>query len=590
MAPFSDTGIPHEGAAAIAGRDLDGDGLDDIALKTSAQIRARFRTGPAPDLLASATDGFGVAAIFAFRPLTDVIVHAAGTSAGWPDPHLQTNDLVVSQLSATDGTGKGYRSTTEFRYEGLRGNLQGRGSLGFGRVIRAESRGEGLSTVLTRRQDFPFIGLPQTLVVQQPNGRAVASTGYAWSKLDIGPTLQRRLYPYPSSVTTRRFEVGGNLDGAEIARTVHTIAAIDATSGVVTDETRTTTEVAGGANAGSSSSLRILNSDLLNDTANWCLGRPQALEITASHTLPGGAPIVRTADQAWDGANCRPTRIRLFPGDSQWQVTHDLGYDGFGNVASERVTGAGMAARTVTTQWGARGQLPVQVDEPAVAVNALRLGRSARPASRVHGSERPGRGMDIRRVWPAGARDAAGRNRCALVTRGVQGPVRRAREVSPAPGRSRQRGRRETHVMARHRPARSRIPPAVDAARRRLRRIDDGIRHERPHRAARPAALGRRTAAWQPVVRVRPARPPGFRSAGGSRRPGHPVGRMEPRWPRGDADGHTRPSDDRDAKRLGSAERSARRTRRAHALRVRRLRRTAASARRGGQHGHIHHL
>ena len=176
--------------------------------------------------------------------------------------------------------------------------------------------------------------------------------------------MQRRLYPYPSSITTRRFEVGGSLDGAEIARSVRTIAAIDVTSGLVTDETRTTTEMAGGANTGSSSSLRILNSDLLNDAANWCLGRSQAVEVTASHTLPGGAPIVRTADQAWDGAKCRPTRVRLFPGDSQWQVTHDLGYDGFGNVASEKVTGAGMAARTVTTQWDARGRLPVQVTNP----------------------------------------------------------------------------------------------------------------------------------------------------------------------------------------------------------------------------------
>ena len=117
-------------------------------------------------------------------------------------------------------------------------------------------------------------------------------------------------------------------------------------------------------NAGSSSSLRILNSDLVNDAANWCLGRPQAVEVTASHTLPGGAPIVRTSDQAWDSAKCRPIRTRLFPGNSQWQVTHDLTYDGFGNVASEKVTGAGMAARTVTTQWGARGQLPVQVTNP----------------------------------------------------------------------------------------------------------------------------------------------------------------------------------------------------------------------------------
>ncbi len=365
VAPFKDTGIPHEGgAAAIAGRDLDGDGLDDIALKTSTHVRVRFRAGPVPDLLASATDGFGVAAIFGFGPLTDAAIHAAGASAGWPEPHLQTNDLVVSQLSTTDGTGKGYRSTTEFRYEGLRGNLHGRGSLGFGRVIRSESRGEGLSSVLTRRQDFPFTGLPLTLVVQQPNGRPVASTEYDWSKLDVGATWQRRLYPYPSRITTRRFEVGGSLDGAEITRTARTVAAIDAMSGLVTDETRTTTEMAGGASAGSSSSLRILNSDLFNDAANWCLGRAQAVEITASHTLPGGAPITRTADQAWDGVKCRPTRIRLFPGDSRWQVTYDLAYDGFGNVSSEKVTGAGMAARTVAMQWGARGQLPVQVTNP----------------------------------------------------------------------------------------------------------------------------------------------------------------------------------------------------------------------------------
>ena len=364
VAPFADTGIPHEGGFAITGRDLDGDGLGDIVARNSTQFRARFRSGPVPDLLASATDGFGVGAKFQYRPLTDSGIHVAGAPAGWPDPSLQTNDLVVSELRQTDGTGKSYWSTAEFRYEGLRGNVQGRGSLGFRRIFRSEAAGDPpLTSVLTRRQDFPFTGLPEKVILQRQDGKAIASTGYLWSKLEIGAWPQKRQYPFPSVVSTRQFGVGGSYDGAEITRTDRTIAAVDPTSGVVTDETTTTTETAGGANPGSSATARIQQT-VFNDVASWCLGRPQETELTASHTLAGGAAVVRTADQAWDGMKCRPSRTRLFPGDSQWQVTHDLAYDAFGNLASEKVTGAGMAARTVATQWGTRGQLPVQVTNP----------------------------------------------------------------------------------------------------------------------------------------------------------------------------------------------------------------------------------
>jgi RHS repeat-associated protein len=45
-------------------------------------------------------------------------------------------------------------------------------------------------------------------------------------------------------------------------------------------------------------------------------------------------------------------------------VTYNFGYDVFGNIASEKITGVGMPARTVTTSWGARGQLPVRTSNP----------------------------------------------------------------------------------------------------------------------------------------------------------------------------------------------------------------------------------
>ncbi len=365
LAPLADTGVPHEVAAAIAGRDLDGNGLHDIVLRTASQMRLRLKSGPPPDLLLAATDGFGVSAEFGYGPLTDTTVHKIGNGAAYPEQDIQPADSVLIRLAITDGIGKGRLASSSFHYEGFRRNVQGRGSLGFRKLTRKETSGEHpLSTEITRRQDFPFAGLTESIVVRQANGKPVSSIDHQWSKLVIGTLLNTRRHPYASTTTSRRYEVGGSLDGTEITRIVRSVATIDATSGLVTDETTTTTEIGGGANAGSSASLRTLHASVLNDTANWCLGRSQTVQITAGHTLSGGTPITRSADQVWEGLKCRPIQIRLLPGDPQWQVTYHLAYDAFGNVANEKITGAGMAQRSVATNWGSRGQLPARVTDP----------------------------------------------------------------------------------------------------------------------------------------------------------------------------------------------------------------------------------
>ena len=371
VAPVIDTGVPHEGLPTVSGRDIDGDGLQDFVMQSANTLRLRLRDGSMPDLLLAATDGFGLKAIFTYKPLTDPSVHVAGNGAKWPEQDVQTNDNVVALLKTTDGTGKGYLSSTGFRYEGLRRDARGRGILGFRKLIRTDlSAPEPLSTETVQRQDYPFAGLPELVVTRRSSGKTVSSTEYRWSKLEWGSGYLARRYPYPSTVTTRGYESEGALDGAEIMRSVQGIASIDAVSGLVTDETITTTEIGGGVNAGSSASVRVLHTGVFNDTANWCLGRSQAVQLTASHTLAGGTPVVRTADQDWDGPKCRPTRIRLQPGDTQWQVTNELSYDAYGNVAGEKVTGAGMAARTVAIEWDARGQLPARITDP--------LGKSSR--------------------------------------------------------------------------------------------------------------------------------------------------------------------------------------------------------------------
>ncbi|MEX0733036.1 MAG: RHS repeat-associated core domain-containing protein [Steroidobacteraceae bacterium] len=361
LAAIVDTGVPHEGAPWITGLDVDGDGLQDLVTRVANQFRLRRKNGAPPDLLLSVKDGFGLSAEFRYGPLTNAAVHTRGTSAVYPDQDMQTSAQVVTRFTATDGSGRGWKSATGYRYEGLRRNLHGRGLLGFRKQTLTDlTSGRMLSAEITRRQDFPFTGLPESIVVRQNSGKPVSHASYQWSKLDLGG----RRFPYPATTTSRRYEAGGAHDGVEIARVVRSIAAIDATSGLVTDETTTVTEIAGGANAGSSASYRAQRSAVLNDTANWCLGRPQSIQVTASHTLAGGAAIARRAGESWDGLKCRPTQRRLEPGDSQWQVTYDLAYDAFGNLASEKVTGAGMPARTMAINWGTSGQFPIRWSNP----------------------------------------------------------------------------------------------------------------------------------------------------------------------------------------------------------------------------------
>ncbi|MGQ0385074.1 MAG: RHS repeat-associated core domain-containing protein [Gammaproteobacteria bacterium] len=360
-----DTGIPHDHATFAVGADFNGDGLRDLLTRTGNVVRLRLRNGPKANLLISATDGFGVAANFSYRPLTDPSVYARGADAAFPEQAIQSGAYVVATLARTDGSGTGALLRSDYAYEGLRRHLHGRGSLGFAKRTTTETgAGAAQAVVESFRQDYPFTGLPVSVVARQLSGMPISETTYTWSSLSLGSVPYLRRFPYASVINVRRREAGGVLDGSEIAALTRTVAAIDPVSGLATDATTTITELAGGVHAGSSASLRTLHTGVLNDTSNWCLGRPLATQVIASHTLPGGNAATRSFDQDWDAEKCRPTQARRAPGDNQWQVALQLAYDAFGNIASRSVTGAGMSPRTTTFQWNARGQLLTGVTNP----------------------------------------------------------------------------------------------------------------------------------------------------------------------------------------------------------------------------------
>lgn len=363
--PFADAGIPLDGSGTLRTVDIDGDGLRDLAWRAGGQFRHRLRNGPQADLLLAVTDGFGVRSTFTYARLTDPAVYLRGTGAVYPVQDRQSGVTVVARLESTDGSGNGTNRATQYSYEGLRHHVLGRGSLGFARRTSTDTTpGERHRFEESFRQDFPFVGLPAAVVARQESGVRIATSDFSWTSLDLGSGQSLRRFPRLVSQIDREFHVGGALNGTEKSTVARAIASIDPVSGLVTDEATTVTEVSGGNHAGASASFRSIRNSVLNDTTNWCLGRPQSLQSIASHTLTGGAAITRTASQTWDAARCRPTQQRIEPGSAQWQATYDLAYDAFGNVASRSVTGSGMSARTSSVDWGQRGQLPARITNP----------------------------------------------------------------------------------------------------------------------------------------------------------------------------------------------------------------------------------
>jgi RHS repeat-associated protein len=367
LATSVSTGIPvASGTSTLMTLDANGDGLWDLGYRDSAGTwRHRPHTVVVPDLLATATDGFGVSTTFGYQPITNPSVHTRGTGGAWPNVDYQGGLWVVSALTTTDG--RGYDSTYSlgYTYEAARINRQGRGFLGFAKRTVTDPRlGYNLRTIESYRQDYPYIGALASLERQQSSGTRISLTSHTWNALNYSSGSAARAYPYLASQSTDEHEAGGSQNGVRYRTVTTTTNALDATSGLATDVTTTTTERATGLFTGHYKTERVQHLAVSNDTANWCLGRPTLTQVTSSHTLANGAAITRSEDAAWDGPYCRPTQTRLEPGHPTLQVTTVLGYDAFGNPASQSVTGTGLAARTTTLHWGSTGRFLESVTNP----------------------------------------------------------------------------------------------------------------------------------------------------------------------------------------------------------------------------------
>jgi RHS repeat-associated protein len=355
------TSVPVAGAIVT---DANGDSLPDLAAPALATGLWTLypRNGLPGDLLASATDGYGVKATWMRSAMSSAAVYTRGTGAVYPSMDSGGSRPVVRTLTQTDGTGGAGAYTLTYSYAKARRDLAGRGDLGFGsRVVVDDRLGHDLRTTESYLQTFPHVGRVSSLV-QRAGGGNVFAQEIAWSATRAGTAqLDERFTPYASMTSSKEHAVGGPSSGT-VFRVVETrVDAIDATSGLVIDRTTTTIESATGLATGATRTERVLHSDVVNDSVSWCVGRPQHTEVTIAHSGSSGTALTRSYAQEWDAAKCRVVRRQLQPDDARLQLTIAYTYDGFGNVASEALTTSGSSPRVTSIAWGGRGQFPESV-------------------------------------------------------------------------------------------------------------------------------------------------------------------------------------------------------------------------------------
>lgn len=349
-----------------------GDGLAALGYYPTAggaiQYYKHNGAGQAADLLSSVTDAFGnyVQPTYVsliqnnYTPYTD----ATYPYQNWMGPLYVVNKAVFSDPSS--GTGGTYNQT--FWYWGAWTNLWGRGWQSFYATELTDSR-NSLNTLHYYERSFPFTGMDNEDRLSNSTFDLSQTDRTLASLVTLSSTPnQERYFAYFSNSTTYTKEVGGSENG-QLITTSSTNYTLD-NFGNPTSISTTVTD-------------NDPNSPYVNDT--WTKAITNTWDYT---TNPNCANLLSTSQVAYSVTPTGPTPVTIAStytpdlvtthcdyasiatqsnSGSAYGVTESFGYDSFGNVNSDKVSGASMAARTTTANWGTTGQFPMSITDPTNA-------------------------------------------------------------------------------------------------------------------------------------------------------------------------------------------------------------------------------
>lgn len=300
--------------------DFNGDGKGDM-LCTAKWINGAtwkgyqlFQASETPNLLLSKiTDGFGNTTDVTYKYLTNSVVHTKGLTYDYPLSSFTAAWPVVYEVKTPDGIGG--LKTTRYKYENALIHREGRGVLGFEKVIVKDLANNTTTTTEYGVEENKYVIGP-TRTETKVGNRIVAESNTVYNTLNAYASI---FSYHPISITEKQYEYTSGTLLSQTATNYEYDNYGNVTTMVSTigDVTTTTTNT------------------YTNDTDRWILGRLTYSSVTK--TGPAGSEQ-RHAQFGYDPSTGLMTAEVTEP-DNQ-----DLGFrkvyqrDAFGNITQSTTT------------------------------------------------------------------------------------------------------------------------------------------------------------------------------------------------------------------------------------------------------------
>ena len=319
-------------------------------------VAKQVETQPA-DTVFSFNKGYGVFVNVQRDRLTKGgTFYQKGTGAGAQQIDLMPPMYVTRTVTTPDGRFASPTNLTKsYEYRGYRVTRDGRGALGFAKVIERDDNTE-FRVETTRRQDaFPYYGAVQKVETYRLS-TLLSDTTTTYNQRTTAGTAR---FIYPAESVANTF----SLDGQHVRRekSVRGTPTIYGEFPTVTDTVLDQSNVV---------ALTVDRTETYatDDVASWLVGRKSGL--TERRRSPNGTGGQFDQTRQWsyaytDPVTGRMTQIVEEPSTPALSVTTTMEYDAWGNVWKTTTTGGSgstaISSRVKTINYGARGTFPEEV-------------------------------------------------------------------------------------------------------------------------------------------------------------------------------------------------------------------------------------
>ncbi|MBL1260424.1 MAG: VCBS repeat-containing protein [Thiotrichaceae bacterium] len=349
--------------------DVNADGKTDLVWTYNTSLNDLYRklyTLPKshPDHISTITNGLGVVTEVNYDYLANGAgsFYSKGTGSQYPVRDDNGLSYVVTQVRHDNGIGS--QRIFDYRYNGAKTHLQGRGFLGFeSRTVTDQAT--GFDTEEHYWQQFPLIGKFQSEEVRQSGGSLIERSYYHWKSYSTGVGTT---FPYLDDQLTLKYDLtSGGLINAVLTENTYDLAHGNVTLNVLSTGSGFTGGVGASFNpasqftgaevSGLEQTISTSSGYLNNTSATWRIGFLNSRTMT--YSAPGESNRVVQSSYTPYNSNTLLTLSETQYQGSGVSLTKTLSRDSFGNITNTNISGVGITGRSFSTSSYLYGIFPV---------------------------------------------------------------------------------------------------------------------------------------------------------------------------------------------------------------------------------------